>query len=73
MLLKSFFIKQPVIKHTIVENKVYSDGSIGEKTTYTDGTTYEGLMTDGFYNGQGTMKWINGASYKGGWKNGKKD
>ena len=44
-----------------------------KKITYEDGTTYEGSMTDGIYNGQGTITWTNGASYKGEWKNGKKD
>ena len=41
-----------------------------KKITYEDGTTYEGSMTDGIYNGQGTITWTNGASYKGEWKNG---
>ena len=44
-----------------------------KKIEYEDGTTYEGSMTDGIYNGQGTIKWTNGASYKGEWKNGIKD
>ena len=42
------------------------------KIDYLDGTSYDGFTLSGIYDGQGTIRWTNGAMYIGGWLKGKK-
>ena len=44
-----------------------------EKLTNADGTFHEGIFKDGkIWEGQGTIQYVNGDSYSGGYKNGKR-